>query len=63
MITSRDSAGALTRRTRDAVPASEFHIGELRDVSSLSILVRLTVSAHAVSRQHVFALVFVLGQV
>ncbi len=62
-FTSWDSARALTRGTRDAVPSRKLHVGECRYVSILCIIFCLTVSILAASSQRVLTLVFLLGQV
>lgn len=58
LLTSWNPARALTGGTRNAVPARELYIGELRHVAVLHVaLLRLPVG-----RQRILAFVFVLGQ-
>lgn len=62
VFTTRDSASALAGRTRHAVPSRKLHIGELRNVPVLPVLLRLTVFEISSRHQRVFTLVFRLGQ-
>ena len=61
-FTSWDSTGTLAGGARDAVPSCKLHIGELRYVPVLSILLTLTINVVAFCRQGFLTLVVVLGQ-